>query len=68
MNLGLGKPGAWITDRTGRTHAELQLGGLEPLHQAIPDLRTNGLTEKLSQRLSQLSQLRDDFFCDVRGT
>ncbi|MFO0572260.1 MAG: tyrosine-type recombinase/integrase, partial [Polyangiaceae bacterium] len=53
VNLAVGKTEAWITDRTGhrssqmiyrykraaRTHAELELGGLEPLHQAIPELR-----------------------------
>ena len=52
VNLALGKGEAWITDRTGhrssqmiyrykrqaRTHAELNLGGFKPLHEAIPEL------------------------------
>jgi excisionase family DNA binding protein len=52
INLAIGKNEAWITDRTGhrssqmiyrykrqaRTHAELNLGGFTPLHQAIPEL------------------------------
>jgi integrase len=52
VNLALGKNEAWITDRTGhrssqmiykykraaRTHAELNLGALKPLHEAIPEL------------------------------
>lgn len=52
VNLALGKTEAWITDRTGhrssqmiyrykraaRTHAELNLGGFLPLHEAIPEL------------------------------
>lgn len=52
VNLAAGKTEAWITDRTGhkssqmiyrykrqaRTHAELNLGPLQPLHEAIPEL------------------------------
>ncbi|WP_437656732.1 tyrosine-type recombinase/integrase [Sorangium sp. So ce1182] len=52
VNLAAGKTEAWITDRTGhkssqmiyrykrqaRTHAELNLGTLKPLHEAIPEL------------------------------
>src|SRR5690606_28601902 len=53
ISLALGKSEAWITDRTGhkssqmiyrykraaRTHTELALGALRPLHEAIPELR-----------------------------
>jgi integrase len=53
VNLALGKTEAWITDRTGhrssqmlyaykrqaRSYAELALGPLSPLHEAIPELR-----------------------------
>ncbi len=56
VNLALGKTEAWITDRTGhrssqmiyrykrqaRTHAELDLGGFRPLHEAIPELAKVG--------------------------
>jgi hypothetical protein len=52
VNLASGKSEEWITDRTGhkssqmicrykrqgRTHAELNLGGFKPLHEAIPEL------------------------------
>jgi hypothetical protein len=52
VNLALGKSEAWVTDRTGhrssqmiyrykrqaRTRGELSLGGLRPLHEAIPEL------------------------------
>lgn len=52
VNLAAGRTEAWITDRTGhkssamiyrykrqaRTHAELTLGTLKPLHEAIPEL------------------------------
>lgn len=52
VNLALGKSETWISDRTGhkssqmihrykraaRTHAELNLGPLKPLHEAIPEL------------------------------
>ena len=52
VNLALGKNEAWITDRTGhrssqmiyrykrqaRAHAELNLGGFTPLHEAIPEV------------------------------
>jgi integrase len=52
VNLAAGKTEAWITDRTGhkssqmiyrykrqaRTHAELNLGPLRPLYEAIPEL------------------------------
>lgn len=52
VNLAAGKTEAWITDRTGhkssqmiyrykrqaRTHTELNLGILKPLHEAIPEL------------------------------
>jgi hypothetical protein len=52
VHLALGKPEAWITDRTGhtsssmlhkykraaRTHAELGLGPLAPLDEAVPEL------------------------------
>jgi len=51
--LAAGKTETWVSDRTGhsssdqihnyrrqaRTHAELELGGLTPLHEAIPELR-----------------------------
>jgi len=51
--LAAGKTETWVADRTGhsssdqihthrrqaRTHAELKLGGLAPLHEAIPELR-----------------------------
>jgi hypothetical protein len=52
VNLALGKSETWISDRTGhkssqmihrykrasRTHAELDLGPLKPLHEATPEL------------------------------
>jgi excisionase family DNA binding protein len=52
-SLALGRSETWVTDRTGhkssqmiytykraaRTHAELSLGGFEPLQEAIPELR-----------------------------
>jgi integrase len=54
VNLALGRSEAWITDRTGhrysqmiyrykrqaRTHADLNLGGFKPLHEALPELAT----------------------------
>ncbi len=53
MALAMGKTETWVSDRTGhcssdqihnyrrqaRTHAELKLGALAPLHDAIPELR-----------------------------
>ncbi len=56
VSLALGKTEAWVTDRTGhkssqmiyeykrqaRTFAELQLGPLKPLHEAIPELAEAG--------------------------
>lgn len=56
VNLALGRTEAWITDRTGhrssqmiyaykqkaRSHVELDLGPLAPLHEAIPELRSAG--------------------------
>lgn len=53
VNLALGRSETWISDRTGhksstmihrykraaRSHAELNLGPLVPLHEAIPELR-----------------------------
>lgn len=53
VSLALGRTEAWITDRTGhsssqmiyrykraaRSHAELNLGPLKPLQDAIPELR-----------------------------
>ena len=56
VNLANGKSETWVTDRTGhkssqmlakytrqaRTWAELGLGELTPLDQAIPELRVNG--------------------------
>ncbi len=56
VNLALGKTEAWITDRTGhkssamiyrykraaRNHADLNLGGFAPLHEAIPELAKLG--------------------------
>ena len=54
MSLALGETEAWITDRTGpcstqmiyayeraaRTYAELGLGGVKPMWEAIPELRS----------------------------
>ena len=53
VSLANGRSETWVADRTGhrsseminryrrpaRTHAELGLGGLQPLHEAIPELR-----------------------------
>jgi integrase len=57
INLALGKSETWISDRTGhkssqmihrykraaRTHAELNLGPLKPLHEAITELASEGV-------------------------
>lgn len=54
LSLASGKSETWVADRTGhrsseminryrrpaRTHAELGLGTLQPLHEAIPELRS----------------------------